>query len=240
MASALGETNVLYQLQFPPYVADKVWSGSAKILNQNDSVCLSPGCRNQSEWLVQSTDLHRKSPYFVECRQSGQIVCEQSCSLFKCSKICAHIIAVARKISQLEKYITRMNKQKEFPASFSRLAAIDMPKSSGKKATTHRKASPKHTMKQIKQVLEGNSGKHKYRVQPSGSELSTYETSGCDGFLASLEPAPSSIPPLLYSMSAQTDYSSPPPLIPSVPQNISLPCSPVVYAPRSTNSIIPS
>ena len=68
-------------------------------------------------------------------------------------------------------------------------------------------------------------------MQPSGSELSTNETSRCDGFLASLEPAPSSTPPPLYSMSAQTDYSSPPPLIPSVAQNISLPYSPVVYVP---------
>jgi len=124
-----------------------------------------------------------------------------------------------------------MNKQKEFPASFSKLAAIDMSKSSGEKANTRRKASQKHTMKQIKQVLDGKIDKHKYRVQPSRSELSTNETSRCDGFLASLEPAPSSTPPPLYSISALTDYSSPPPLIPSVARNISLPFSPVVYAP---------
>jgi len=29
LASGLGDTNVLYQLQIPPYVADKVWSESA-------------------------------------------------------------------------------------------------------------------------------------------------------------------------------------------------------------------
>ena len=77
-----------------------------------------------------------------------------------------------------------MNLQKEFPASFSKLAAIDILRAVGKRLT-HRKASQKNTMKQIKQILDDNIGKHKYRVQPSGSELFTNETSRYDRFLAS-------------------------------------------------------
>ena len=63
--------------------------------------------------------------------------------VFKCSKTCAHIIAVARKTNQLDKYMTWMSKQKGLPTNLSKLATIDMPKSSGRKAHMRRKASQK-------------------------------------------------------------------------------------------------
>ena len=78
--------------------------------------------------------------------------CVKKTGAFKCSKTCAHIIAVARKINQLDKYIAWMNKQKGLPMNVSRLATIDMTKGSGEKSNTCRKAS-QHTTKQIEQVL---------------------------------------------------------------------------------------
>jgi len=118
-------TDVLNQLQILSYLADKVWSESTK-----DSVCLSPGCTNQYEWLVQSIDLHHKSPYFVECHENDQMVCEKRYGIFKRSRTFPHIITVA---NQLDKYIAWMNKQKGLPVNVSKLAAIDMPKGSRKK-----------------------------------------------------------------------------------------------------------
>ena len=66
-------------------------------------------------------------------------------------------------------------------------------------------------MKHIKQILVGNIGNHKYRVQPGGSKVSFVdETSRCDGFSE-----PGLTPPPLYSMSPHvpTEYSLLPPLL---------------------------
>ena len=55
--------NVLYQLSIPAYLADKIWNEYAKILSNDSAVCPSPGCSDNSQWLVQNTDDKRKSPF---------------------------------------------------------------------------------------------------------------------------------------------------------------------------------
>ena len=55
--------NVLHQLLIPAYLADKIWNESAKILSNDSTVCPSPGCSDNSQWLVQSTDYKQKSPF---------------------------------------------------------------------------------------------------------------------------------------------------------------------------------
>ena len=61
--------NKLLCLPIPAYLADKVWDESTNVLATDGSVCPSPGCKDKSEWLVKSTDLKCKSPYFVEFRK---------------------------------------------------------------------------------------------------------------------------------------------------------------------------
>ena len=69
----------------------------------------------------------------MECRKNGQIACEQACGIFKCSRICAHVFSVALTINQIDAYIKWLQKQK-YSVNYSKLANVDMPKGSGKKA----------------------------------------------------------------------------------------------------------
>ena len=70
--------NPLNRLNVPDYLAQKVWEESSMLLENEDSVCVSPGCRDRSQWLVQSIDSTRKSPHFVEVCRNRQVKCEQS------------------------------------------------------------------------------------------------------------------------------------------------------------------
>ena len=79
----------------PEYVANKIWKESQQLQSEDNSVCASPGCSDGKAWLVRSTNPTHKQPYFVECKENGDISCEQSCMLYHSSKLCAHIVVVA-------------------------------------------------------------------------------------------------------------------------------------------------
>ena len=51
--------------------------------------------------------------------------------------------------------------------NYSKLANVDTPKGSGNKSSSHRKASQKQSMKQVKQILQESSGEHTYHMEPS-------------------------------------------------------------------------
>ena len=55
--------NILHQLSIPAYLADKIWNEFAKILSNDSAVCPSPGCSDNSQWLVQSTVIN-ENPFF--------------------------------------------------------------------------------------------------------------------------------------------------------------------------------
>ena len=148
------------------YLADKVWDESTRLLASEGCVCPSPGCSNKMEWLVQSCDARRKSPYFVECRKNGQILCEQSCGVYKSSKLCVHTVTVARSNGVLGQYLHWLLKQKAGTLNLSKLAAVDMPTGSGKKRSG-RKASEKKSTSVVKAIVEGSKGEHTYRVKPT-------------------------------------------------------------------------
>ena len=152
---------------------------------------------------MQSTDLKRKSPFFVEYCKGGQITYEQACGVFKCSKLCAHTVSVALKIDKLDAYIDWLQKQKGYLVNYSKLASVDMPKGSGKKSSSHRKASQKQSMKQIKQILQDNIGERMYRVEP------TYEgTSNMEQVLYDNEERS-------HSLTVHSFSDTPPPLYPA-------------------------
>ena len=46
--------NRLMKLSIPDYLAQKLWVESSELLEGNDSVCCSPGCRDGTQLLVES------------------------------------------------------------------------------------------------------------------------------------------------------------------------------------------
>ena len=71
--------NALLQLKLPPYVATKIWNEADELLKDGSNICESPGSTSGLEFVVKTLDDKHKQPYFVECKVSGQIVCEKSC-----------------------------------------------------------------------------------------------------------------------------------------------------------------
>ena len=196
---------VFFQLPLPAYLAEKVWKETTITLKNETSICPSPGCDDSSQWLVASTDYKRKSPYFVQIHKSGQIVCEQACGVFKCSKVCVHCISVAYKTNQLEKFV-KWFQQKEKPVNFSKLASVGMPQHSGKKSHSHRKASQKKSTKLIKEILQDSNQKRKYRVTPASKEDSLLSPKPVGNLSSAQQQSP---PPLVSPDSAIVDTSHP-------------------------------
>ena len=155
--------NPLQRLNVPDYLIQKVWTESTTLLNKEDSICASPVCRDGSEWLVQSTNPTRKSPYFVEVFGNGQLKCESACGVFKSSKICAHNVAVARHLDMLDDFVSWLLKQKGGPLNLTKLASVGMPAGKGKKPK--RKASSKQASKRVKLLVENSTQPHSYRIQ---------------------------------------------------------------------------
>ena len=146
-------TNPLVQLQLPSYVTDKIWSEADNLLKDGaKNVCLSPGCTSGLEFLVKSFEDKHKHPYFVECRASGQIVCEKCCALYSSCKVCSHTVTVARHTDSIGRYLQWLLKQRS-GINLTAMADLHMPKGAGKKPCSHRKASQKSSTKRIKVML---------------------------------------------------------------------------------------
>ena len=245
--------NPLLTVPIPAYLANKIWEESTKILASNGSVIPSPGCKNESEWLVKSNDLKRKSPYFVECRKNGQVVCEPNCGIYKSSKVCVHAVVVACHTQKLELYVQWLAKQKEGTVSVSKLASIGIPTGSGKKGC-RRKASQKKSTKAMKDILDASTESHSYRVNPaccssdplpfsSHSQTGTVGPSRTTGEPINSATVSSGRLPQQYPLSQQPMHPPPllsdnsyardgrPPPLSGVTQHVTLPYSPMVYAP---------
>ena len=152
----------------PTYVATKVWEDGRALLASN-GICLSPGCSDECEWVVKSRKPSRKHPFFVQCKKTGQILCEQSCTTYCSSGICSHIVAVAYYKKSVDSFIEWMGKQKR-SVNITRLSTVDMPKGRGKKPDSHRKASLKSNTKRIKEFVDSTDRSlFKSRVQPEDS-----------------------------------------------------------------------
>lgn len=149
---ACEENPLLVIPSIPVYVLDRAWEGSE--LLKSSGICLSPGCSSQNEWLVKSGNPRHKQPYFVECKPTGQIVCESSCASYTSAGICVHTVAVARHTKSVDSLLTYLGKQKKTP-NISQLSSVDMPKGRGKKPQSKRKASQKSSTKKIKEFLDG-------------------------------------------------------------------------------------
>ena len=98
-----------------------------------------------------SKEKHRH-PYFVEMKDSGQILCEKSCMLYCSCKICSYSVAVAYHTKSSQKYLTWLQKYRG-NVSLSVLANANMPKGAGKKPNGHRQSSSKAATKRIKELV---------------------------------------------------------------------------------------
>lgn len=250
--------NPLVQLDIPSHIAERIWKEADELLKSNPSkICLSPGCNNSNEWLVKSSEEKHKHPYFVEIKESGQILCEKSCMLFSSCKMCSHTVAVAYHTKSSQKYLKWLQKLKG-SVSLSVLANTNMPKGAGKKPNAHRKASSKSATKRIKELItEADSEQLTPRIRPSTKEITSSDRHNRVCTPAALPddiPGPSGLSysyslPLCsvnstWSPLSSSDYNQPldqfgrqpPPLVSagSLVQQVSMAYSPsanVVYAP---------
>ena len=251
--------NPLLQLDIPSHIAEKIWKEAEELLKSNPSkICLSPGCTESNEWLVKSSEQNHRHPYFVEIKDSGQILCEKSCMLYSSCKMCSHTVAVAYHTKSSQRYLKWMQKQKG-SVSLSVLANANMPKGAGKKPNARRKASSKSATKRIKELIaEADSEQLTPRIKPSIKELTSSDEHNLmrTPALSDDMPGPSELsfsysypPPLrpaksTWSPPSSSDYNQPldhfgrqpPPLVStgSLVQQVSMAYSPsanVVYAP---------
>ena len=105
--------NPLVELDIPSHIAEKIWKEAEELLKSNPGkICLSPGCTDSKEWLVKSSEEKHRHPYFVEIKESGQILCEKSCMLYSSCKVCSHTVAIAYHTHSSQKYMKWLQKQR--------------------------------------------------------------------------------------------------------------------------------
>lgn len=179
----------------PRYVAVKVWEEGTELSTSAGSICQSPGSNDASSWLVQSNNPSHRQPFFVQCRKSGQVLCEKGCALFNSCGVCAHCIAVAKFKGCLEQFISWLGKQRG-SVNLSNLASTGMPKTSGKKPHSHRKSSKKSTTQRIKSILANASEKdHSPRIPVVQMSAAPSSVSSTQQFTAAPVFSVSSQPP---------------------------------------------
>lgn len=205
------EPNPLLQIPaIPRYVAVKIWKEGTDLSSLTGSICESPGCHDGNAWLVQSAIPSHRQPYFVECRKSGQVVCEKGCALFHSCGICTHSVAVARFKGCLDQFLSWFGKQKG-TVNVSNLASTGMPSTSGKKRS-HRKSCSKSTTQRIKSVLaNANEKDHRPRIpttaqNPPAPQVPVYSPPSCL-HSPDITALPICSPPSLPSSSASPGYS---------------------------------
>ena len=165
-ATSVTSENPLYALKIPSGIADIIWSEAEELRRNSGNICLSPGSTNNQEWLVKSSEEKHRHPYFVDCKASGQILCEKNCALYMSCKVCAHTVAVAVHTHTTDRYMQWLQRQKG-NVNLTALANTDMPKGA---PHSHRKASLKSTTKRIKAIIEEADEDLTPRVQVSRQE----------------------------------------------------------------------
>ena len=148
----IADENPLIQISIPQYVAERVWTEGKELALQDSNICISPGCTDESAWLVKSDNTAHQRPYFVECKKSGQMCCEKSCIMFNSCGVCAHIVAVATRKKCFETFVNWLRKRGSM--NITKMAHSGLPKGAGKKAHSHRKFSTKSSSRNVKKILQ--------------------------------------------------------------------------------------
>lgn len=155
-------TNPLTCLDVTDYVADVIWKSANDLLQADNSIVRAPGYATQS-WVVARSSSSRAKPYFVSI-QKGHYECESDCIYYHTSKVCAHIVAVAKTNGDLEKFVG-WHKKRQHGVNVTNLAESGLPKSCiGKKTSTRKGVSKKKSAKISKVIARASESSWKPRA----------------------------------------------------------------------------
>jgi hypothetical protein len=117
------------ELSTIPLESLKNISGKAtQLLSKENAVVHAPG--NQRAFMVESQI--GKQPHYVYAEKTtGKVVCA-NCPGWASAHLCAHAVAVAEKLQQLEKYITWVKRRAE-PLNITKMVTFDTGKGVGRK-----------------------------------------------------------------------------------------------------------
>ena len=154
--------NPLVSLDITDYVADVIWTNANDLLQADSNFVTAPGKATQS-WLVARSSNSTEKPYFVRI-QKGHYECESNCFYYVTCKVCAHIVAIAKKNGDLDGFIS-WHKQHNHGINATDLAQSGLPKSSiGKKNAPRKGVSKKKSAKIRKMCADSDESSWQSRI----------------------------------------------------------------------------
>ncbi len=154
--------NPLEVLGLPCHIINDIWSKASELTS--DDVCKAPG--SESSWMVKSSS---GKPYFIQ-KLSAKFVCEMDrCMMYKVSKVCHHVVAVAKLNNNLEEYID-WYKSTNQNANVTHLAQAGIPVGGNK--PKKRKGATKAQSKKIAKMVD-NASKEDWSSRSDLSSISS-------------------------------------------------------------------
>ena len=126
--SQLHNENFIAVLAIPQYIATTIWERAVTLLQQESNFAVAP-VNNGKAWLVTRSDSANTSkPCFVQ-NYKGHSECESDCIYYQTSKVRAHIVVVAIRNGDLDRFIA-FHKKLEHQVNTTKLAQSGLPMSS--------------------------------------------------------------------------------------------------------------
>ena len=142
--------NLIAVLAIPQYIADTIWQRAIDLLQQDSNFALAPGNSGKAWLVTRSSSTNTTKPYFVQ-NHKGHYECETDCIYYKTSKVCAHIVAVAIKNGDLDRFIT-WHKKQDHQINTTRLAQSGLPMSCVGKKKVPRKGMSKQRSAKVQKI----------------------------------------------------------------------------------------
>ena len=142
--------NLIAVLAIPQYIADTIWQRAIDLLQQDSNFALAPGNSGKAWLVTRSSSSNTTKPCFVQ-NHKGHYECETDCIYYKTSKVCAHIVAVAIKNGDLDRFIT-WHKKQDHQINTTRLAQSGLPMSCVGKKKAPRKGMSKQRSAKVQKI----------------------------------------------------------------------------------------
>ena len=143
------DANLLIGLAIPPYIADTIWK-HARVLSENNSNFAEAPGNGGKVWLVARSSESVSKSYFVQIHK-GHYECESDCIYYQSCKVCAHIVAVAKKNGDLDSFLSWYNKRNH-QVNTTAIAQNDLPLASVGKKKAPRKGISKQKGAKIRKI----------------------------------------------------------------------------------------
>ena len=154
--------NLIAVLAIPQYIADTIWQRALALLQQDSNFALAPGNSGKAWLVTRSSSSKTTKPCFVQ-NHKGHYECETDCIYYQTSKVCAHIVAVAIKNGDLDRFIT-WHKKQDHQINTTKLAQSGLPMSCvGKKKAARKGVSKQKSAKIQKICAESDDASWKLR-----------------------------------------------------------------------------